>query len=155
MSRVKLTDKQKKKIIADYIENGNMSETARMNGVNVSTVKRLIDSGYDKELQEKANQKKIENTEEVLEAMQKRKETKIEILDKIFKAINNKLENIDMFTNIKDLATTYGIIMDKELKIKELELQNKRDSNVKDAIANLPALADLIRITPEEKENNK
>ena len=45
--------------------------------------------------------------------------------------------------------------MDKELKIKELELQNKRDSNVKDAIANLPALADLIRITPEEKENNK
>lgn len=155
MSRVKLTDKQKKKIIADYIENGNMSETARMNGVNVSTVKRLIDSGYDKDLQEKANQKKIENTEEVLEAMQKRKDTKIKILDKIFKAMDNKLENIDMFTNIKDLATAYGIIMDKELKIKELELQNKRDSNVKDAIANLPALADLIRITPEEKENNK
>ena len=155
MSRVKLTDKQKKKIIADYIENGNMSETARMNSVNVSTVKRLIDSGYDKDLQEKANQKKIENTEEVLEAMQKRKDTKIKILDKIFKAMDNKLENIDMFTNIKDLATAYGIIMDKELKIKELELQNKRDSNVKDAIANLPALADLIRITPEEKENNK
>lgn len=155
MSRVKLTDKQKKKIIADYIENGNMSETARMNGVNVSTVKRLIDSGYDKDLQEKANQKKIENTEEVLEAMQKRKDTKIKILDKIFKAMDDKLENIDMFTNLKDLATAYGIIMDKELKIKELELQNKRDSNVKDAIANLPALADLIRITPEEKENNK
>lgn len=155
MPRVKLTDKQKKKIIADYIENGNMSETARMNNVNVSTVKRLIDSGYDKDLQEKANQKKIENTEEVLEAMKKRKDTKIKILDKIFKAMDNKLENIDMFTNIKDLATAYGIIMDKELKIKELELQNKRDENVKDAIANLPALADLIRITPEEKENNK
>ena len=155
MPRVKLTDKQKKKIIADYIENGNMSETARMNNVNVSTVKRLIDSGYDKDLQEKANQKKIENTEEVLEAMKKRKDTKIKILDKIFKAMDNKLENIDMFTNIKDLATAYGIIMDKELKIKELELQNKREENVKDAIANLPALADLIRITPEEKENNK
>ena len=60
MGRTKLTDKQKKKIIADYIENQNFSETARINGVNKSTVKRLIDSGYDKDVQQKATQKKEE-----------------------------------------------------------------------------------------------
>ena len=31
----KLTDKQKKKIIADYVENQNFSETARINGVEI------------------------------------------------------------------------------------------------------------------------
>ena len=30
-----------------------------------------------------------------------------------------------MFTNIKDLATAYGIIMDKELKIRELNLKEQ------------------------------
>ena len=149
----RLTDKEGKQLVAEYIECGSYNKVGKKHGISATTVKNWVLK--EKEIVEKCEQKKIENTEEVLEAMQNRRETKIKILDKIFKAIDNKLENIDMFTNIKDLATAYGIIMDKELKIKELELQNKRDSNVKDAIANLPALADLIRITPEEEENNK
>ena len=153
MPRTKLTDKQKKKIIADYSENGNYSKTAEMNNVSRNTVKAIVLN--NKEVADICHQKKLENTKEVLEAMKEKNNEKIQILDDIFKAMNKKLKKIDKYTNIKDLATAYGIIMDKELKIKELELQNKRDSNVKDAIANLPALADLIRITPEEKENSK
>ena len=42
MARTKLTDKQKKKIIADYMENGNYRETARINSVAVDTVRRII-----------------------------------------------------------------------------------------------------------------
>lgn len=124
MARTKLTDKQKKKIVADYIENENFSEVARMNGVNASTVKRLIDSGYDKNLQEKARQKKEENTQSTIEYMQTQHATKKRILDKLLKGIELKAEDIDMFTNIKDLATAYGIILDKELKV--LELKNKK-----------------------------
>ena len=33
---------QKKKIIADYIDNNNYSETARMNNVSVNTVKSIV-----------------------------------------------------------------------------------------------------------------
>ena len=126
MARTKLTDKQKKKIIADYIELGNYSEVARINGVDKSTVKRLIDSNYDEELQQKATQKKEENTQSTLEYMQTQHETKKRILDKILKAIEIKAEDIDMFTNIKDLATAYGIILDKELKVLELQKGNDK-----------------------------
>ena len=91
-----------------------------MNNVNASTVKRLIDSGYDKDLQEKARLKKEENNLTTIEYMQTQHETKKRILDKILKAIEIKSEDIDILTNIKDLATAYGIILDKELKFLEL-----------------------------------
>ena len=53
--------------------------------------------------------------------MQTQHESKKRILDKILKAIEKKVDNIDMFTNIKDLATAYGIILDKELKFIEMQ----------------------------------
>ena len=42
MPRIKLTDKQKKKIIADYTNNTNYSETARINNVSRNTVKYIV-----------------------------------------------------------------------------------------------------------------
>lgn len=115
----KLTDKQKKKIIADYVENQNYSETARMNNTSDKTVKRIIDA--EKDVVEKVEQKKTENTQTTIKYMQTQHETKKRILDKILKAIEEKTDNIDMFTNVKDLATAYGIILDKELKVLELQ----------------------------------
>lgn len=115
----KLTDKQKKKIIADYVENQNYSETARMNNVSVNTVKNIFLE--NEEIANKCKQKKEENTQSTIEYMQTQHETKKRILDKILKAIETKADDIDMFTNIKDLATAYGIILDKELKVLELK----------------------------------
>lgn len=37
----RLTDKQKKKIIADYVEMGSFNAAAKANGVSRNTVKRL------------------------------------------------------------------------------------------------------------------
>lgn len=115
----KLTDKQKKKIIADYVENQNYSETARMNNVSDMTVRRIAES--NKEVLKKVEEKKQKNTQTTIEYMQTQHETKKRILDKILKAIEEKTDNIDMFTNVKDLATAYGIILDKELKVLELQ----------------------------------
>lgn len=123
MAKTKLTDKQKKKIIADYVENQNYCETARMNKVDESTVRRIIKNDDNKEITKLAEQKKEENTQSTIEYMQTQHETKKRILDKILNAIESKADNVDMFTNIKDLATAYGIILDKELKV--LELKNK------------------------------
>lgn len=122
--RTKLTDLQKKKIIADYIDNQNLSETGRMNNVEAMTVKRIVESDYDKDLLKKVKQKKEENTITTLEYMEKQHELKRRIMDKLLKGIETKADEIDMFTNVKDLATAYGIILDKEIKVKEMK-QNK------------------------------
>ena len=53
----KLTDKQKKKIIADYVDNGNYSETARINNTTDTTVRTIIKDNKDMAL-EKMEQKK-------------------------------------------------------------------------------------------------
>ena len=138
-----ITDKQKKEIIASYVECENYSEVARKYNVSVDTVKRFVTQ--DKEIVNNLKQKREENTQEVLKAMKKRNNKKIEIIDKIFKAMDGKLDNIDMFTNIKDLATAYGIIIDKELRLKELELKEK-DNNKQDTVQRIQIINDL----PEE-----
>lgn len=124
----KLTDKQKKKIIADYIETQNYSETGRMNNVSVNAVKNIVIA--DEETANKCKQKKEENTQSTIEYMKKQHETKKRILDKILTAIETKAENIDMFTNIKDLATAYGIILDKELKVLELQRGSANNEDI-------------------------
>lgn len=139
----KLTDKQKKKIIADYIETQNYCETGRMNNVSDMTVRRLIESNED--VLEKVEQKKQENTQSTIEYMQTQHETKKRILDKILTAIEKKADNIDdMFTNIKDLATAYGIILDKELKVLELNkgVENKETNRIM-----------IINSLPKDDEN--
>lgn len=132
----KLTDKEKKKIIASYIECQSYRETARKHNIAPNTVKNLVHK--DKEnIAQKCTQKRDENTKSVLEEMDKKKDKKIKLLEKILDAMDKKLDNIDMFTNIKDLATAYGVIMDKEIKIKELNNQNKDNQDVIDRLDKL------------------
>lgn len=140
MSTKRLTDEQKKKIIADYVDTGSYSESARMNGISVTGVKKIVDK--DEESLRMFNQKKLDNTQSTIEYMNTQHETKKKILDKILKAIEDKADNIDMFTNIKDLATAYGIIVDKELKV--LELQRNGDAN-KEELSKLDELLKGIK----------
>ena len=126
--RPKLNDKQKKRIVADYYENQNFSLTARNNGVSLDTVRKLVMK--DENYVQKLAQKKEENTLSTLDYMQTQHETKKRILDKILKGIEIKAEDVDMFTNIKDLATAYGIILDKELKLLELRRNNSNNEDL-------------------------
>lgn len=143
MARVKLTDKQKKKIVADYVENQNLSETARINNVDRETVKTLVNS--DKELERKLALKKEENTLSTLEYMDRQHEMKKRILDKLLKGIETKADDLDIFTNVKDLATAYGILIDKELKAMELKQKRQIDEeniqNVKDILIKIKEVA--------------
>ena len=144
-----LTDKQRKEIIASYIECENYSEVARKFNVADNTVRDIVlkDEGIAKKLE----QKHKENTEEVLEAMKKRTKRKIQLIDKIFSAMDGKLDNIDMFTNIKDLATAYGIIMDKELKVEELKLKKEEIGKDDNKIQRIEIINDL----PQEENSNE
>lgn len=122
--RTKLTDKQKKKIIADFVENNNYSETARMNNVSEYTVRKICKDNNNKEIKEKIEQKKEENTKSMLEMITETNNKRLQVISKLVDAIDDKAEKIDAFTNVKDLASAYGILIDKELKFAEMQKLN-------------------------------
>ena len=132
----KLTDLQKKKIIADYVDNQNYCETARINNVSEATVRNIIKNSDNEEITKKCEQKKEENTINMLDEMDNTKDKRIKLLAKMVNKIDDKLENLDMFTNVKDLAMAYGIMIDKELKFAEL---NKFKTNGDMIFVTIPA----------------
>ena len=152
MSRVKLTDKQKKKIIADYVDNNNYSETARINNISETSVRRIVKGNEG--ITEKVEQKKEENSQDMFEYMKNKDNDKKRIVDLCFEALDKKLSNLDMFTNVKDIATVYGIIMDKELKFRELELRKQEIENQKNtSVTNNGIITDLLGALKNAKEN--
>ena len=146
----KLTDRQKKKIIADYVDNGNYSETARINGVNKSTVQRLISK--NQEVQQKAQEKKEENTQDMLQYLESKKEDKKRVIELCFKALEDKLASPDMFTSVRDIAMVYGVIVDKDLKIKEIEATKTNAENINKNISNIANLLNNPKPNRSEKD---
>jgi transposase-like protein len=132
----RLTDKQKKKIIADYTENGSYRATARMNGVSDDTVRRVVLS--DDEILQKAAQKKEENTLDMLAYMDSRKEQAQGVIDDYLVALANP-EKIAS-AKLSEIATALGIVLDKFTKNAPANV-----SSIEQQLKNRDALADLIR----------
>lgn len=110
---VRLTDKKKKRIIADYIELQNYHAVARIHGVCVDTVKRTVLA--DKSSTQKAMQKKEQNTFDMLAFMDSRR-------DKMQFAIDSFLDNMTdakkiQKAGVKELATAFGIVVDKAVNV--------------------------------------
>ena len=105
----RLTDKQKKKIIADYVECGSYNAVAKKHGIAVTTVKRACEK--DTETKQKAIQKKQENTAEILKHMEGKQRDVCEIIDLYL----DRLKRIDMFIDLKpnQLTTALGTLIDK------------------------------------------
>lgn len=117
----RLTDKQKKKIVADYVELGSYRATARKNKVSTDTVKRIVVNTPN--IVQKATQKREENTLEMLEYMDSRKSQAQEILDLYLKALADptKLQG----ATLAQIATAAGIIIDKFTKTSEAYSSDK------------------------------
>ena len=143
----KLTDKQKKKIIADYVDNGNYSETARMNNTTDTTVRTIIKENKNMALK-KMEQKKEENTQDMLQYLESKKEDKKRVIELCFKALEDKLASPDMFTSIRDIAMVYGILVDKDLKYKELMNNRVKDDK-------LVKVEELLSKIESEANDNK
>lgn len=145
----RLNDKEKQKIKADYIETGNLRETARINNVSVDTVKRTVEA--DDEITQKLTQKKEENTKDILKYMDSIYDKQKKIIDLSLEALEEKLSNPDMFTNVKDIATVYGVIFDKALKYKEIQIKNEETDN-STINNNITSIATLIN-NPVQNRN--
>lgn len=156
-ARTKLTDAQKKKIIADFVENNNFSETARMNNVSEYTVRKLCKDDNNKEIKEKIEQKKEENTKSMLEMIAETNNKRLQVISKLVNAIDDKAEKIDAFTNVKDLASAYGIMIDKELKFAEMQklrLESNKQQVYMPAKNIGRAFVDLYRDIKERKHDD-
>lgn len=105
----RLTDKQKKKIIADYVQLGSYNAVAKKHGVADTTVKRIVLS--DPEMQTKAEQKKEENTADVLAYMESQKQLVCEIIGKGLNALNDPQKLAK--ANPAQITTALGTLIDK------------------------------------------
>ena len=105
----RLTDKQKKKIVADYLELGSYNAVAKKNGVSNHTVKRIVLE--TPEISKKVQQKKEQNTADVLSHMESQKDEVIKVLDEYLAAMRDpaKIKR----AGVVQLATALGIVIDK------------------------------------------
>ena len=105
----KLTDRQKKQMIVDRAEGMTFESIANKYGVSTTTAQRVIKG--DPETAKKVQEKKDENTLDMLQYMDCQKPKIQSLLANIIEALNDpeKLKR----ANVRDLATAYGIIYDK------------------------------------------
>ena len=105
----RLTDKQKKKIVADYLELGSYNATAERNGVCGHTVKRLVSECP--EISEKLEQKKAENTADILAYMESKRGVVCEIIEKGLVALNSPDKLAE--ATPAQITTALGTLIDK------------------------------------------
>lgn len=105
----RLTDKQKKKIVADYLELGSYNAVAKKNGVSNHTVKRIVLE--TPEISKKVQQKKEQNTADILSHMESQKDEVVKVLDEYLAAMRDpaKIKR----AGVVQLATALGIVIDK------------------------------------------
>lgn len=132
----RLTDKQRKKIIADYMDNGSYRATAKMNNVSATTVKNVVCK--DTEIVRKCAQKKRQNTLDMLAYMDSRKEQAQGVIDTYLKALTNpeKLED----ASLAQIATALGIVVDKFTKNSSVGTEGMNE-----ILKNMKTLAETIK----------
>ena len=105
----RLTDTQKKKIIADYVQLGSYNATAKVNGVSLNTVKKIVQGNAD--IAEMCNEKKEQNTVDILAYMESQKGIVCEILQKGLAALNSPEKLAE--ASPSQITTALGTLIDK------------------------------------------
>ncbi len=105
----RLTDRQKKKILADYVQTNNYCATAKINGVSATTVKNLVRANAD--IVEKCEQKKEENTADILTYMESQRDVVCQIIGKGLAVLNDPAKLTEATPS--QITTAIGTLIDK------------------------------------------
>lgn len=111
----RLTDRQKKKILADYVQLGSYNATAKINGCSLNTVKKLVQDNAD--IAELCNRKREENTADVLAYMESQKKVVCEIIGKGLTALNDPEKLAE--ASPSQITTALGTLIDKWAMVQE------------------------------------
>jgi hypothetical protein len=103
-----LTDIQKKKIVVDYLECQSVNLTAKRNGVSWATTKKVLDGAGD--IKEKLEQKKEENTADILAYMESRRQAVCDIIEVGLAVLPEKIQNA---RSAAEVTTALGTLIDK------------------------------------------
>ena len=105
----RLTDKQKKKIVADYLETESYNATAKINGVCGQTVRRVVEESQG--ITENLKRKKEENTADILAYMESKRGVVCEIIEKGLAALNSEEKLAE--ASPAQITTALGTLIDK------------------------------------------
>lgn len=105
----RLTDKQRMKIVADYLELQSYRATGRRNNVSAGTVKRIVAECAD--MEQKVAQKKEEDTADILAYMESRKGLVCEIIEKGLTVLNDPEKLAE--ASPAQITTALGTLIDK------------------------------------------
>ena len=104
----RLTDKQKKKIIADYLETESYNATAKKNGVCGQTVRRVVEESQG--FTENLKQKKEQNTADILAYMESKRQEVCGIIDIGLSVLPDKIRDA---RTASEVTTALGTLIDK------------------------------------------
>lgn len=129
----RLTDRQKKKIIADYVELQSYNAVAKKNNVTHQTVKRVVSASP--EFTKIAQQKKEENTADVLAYMDEHKDLVCSFIGLGLKALNDpaKIDN----ANLTQITTAMGTLIDKWALISGASVEKAKDDALSESLREL------------------
>lgn len=121
----RLTDKQKKQIIADYVELGSYNAVAKRHGIANNTVKRIVRTNT--EIAQKVKHKKEENAIDILAHM----ETKRNMVNQIIDVYLARLLDPEVIAKAtpSQLTTALGTIIDKFTAAGVTRPDNKREDD--------------------------
>ncbi|EOS23504.1 hypothetical protein C806_03010 [Lachnospiraceae bacterium 3-1] len=136
----RLTDAQKKKIVADYSVTGSYRATAKHFGVSDQTVRRVCCS--EPEISRKVAQKKEENTADMLSFMESRKRKAQGVIDRCLDILPEKLKS----ASASQVATVMGIVADKFAKAPNFGGTSVTIvDDIPKVLENMETLADIVR----------
>lgn len=105
----RLTDKQKKEIVADYVQLGSYNAVSKIHGVSATTVKNIVLKSAD--IVQKCEEKKEQNAKDILAYMESKRDIVCEILDKGLEVLNSP-EKLACATP-SQITTAIGTLIDK------------------------------------------
>lgn len=131
----RLTDRKRKQIVADYLETQSVNAAARRSGVSWDTAKRVLDE--DGDIAQKLEEKKAQNTEDILAYLDSQRQTVCEIIGKGLAVLNDP-EKLKEATPAQ-ITTAIGTLIDKWTQM------GRADSDGGGGVVLIPEVA------PEEK----
>lgn len=149
----KLTDKQKKKIIAESINGSSLRALAAKYGVSRTTISRVLKS--DPDMCQKVTKKRAENTVSILAFMESQKNDVCQVISSLLKAINDPEKIADATLN--QIATAMGIVIDKYTAREAAQSADPKDNNLLTAIENWQEdnFSDLQEVQPSPAANHE
>ena len=111
----RLTDREKKIILSEYIETENYRETARRRGVSPTTVKRIVLA--DPENVRRIEEQRDKNTRDILAHMRDKEDAVCTLMDLYLKAMmrSDKIEG----ASVNQLSSTLCALIEKFTKHSE------------------------------------